>query len=63
MFIAANQYHDRPTDGLAVPNSDLMEVCLLCNNFEKILHMSKVNSILVTFMLSKIQGKLECDSC
>jgi len=68
VFIAANQYHDRPTGGLVVHSSDLMEVFILieaefCNNIEKILHMSKVSSILVIFMLSKIQGKLECDSC
>jgi len=45
-----------------------MEVCILieaefCNNVEKILHMSKVSFILITLMLSKIQGKLECNSC
>ena len=68
LFIAAKHYQDLPTGSLVVPSSDLMEVCILieaelCNNIEKILHMSKVSSILVTLMLSKIQGKLECDSC
>jgi hypothetical protein len=65
VFIAAKQYQDLPTGGLVVPSLDLMEVCILietefCNNIEKILHMSKVSFILVTLMLSKIQGKLEC---
>ena len=68
VFIAAKQYQDLPTGGLVVPSSDLMEVCILieaefCNNIEKILHISKASSILVTLKLSKIQGKLECDSC
>ena len=68
VFITAKQNQDLPTGGLAVPSSDLMEVCILieaefCNNIEKILHMSKASSILVTLKLSKIQGKLECDYC
>jgi len=68
VFIAAKHYPDLPTGGLVVPSSDLMEGCTLieaefCNNIEKILHMIKVSSILVTLMLSKIQGKLESDSC
>jgi len=68
MFIVAKQYQDLPTGSLVVLSSDLMEVCILieaefCNNIEKILHMSNVRSILVTLMLSMIQGKLECDSC
>ena len=67
VFIAVRQYQDLLTRGLVIPSSDLMEVCIFteaefCNNIEKILHMSKVRSILVTLMLSKIQGKLECDS-
>ena len=67
MFIPAKQYQDLLNGVLVVPSSDLMEVCILieaefCNNIEKILQMSKVKSILVTLMLSKIQGKLECDS-
>ena len=68
MFIAAKQYQDRPTGGLIVPSSDLMEVCILieaelCNNIEQILDMGNVRSILITLILSKIQGKLKCDSC
>jgi len=67
VFIAAKQYQNLHTGGLVVPSSDLMEVCILIEaefcNIEKILHMSKVSSILVTLMLSKIQGKLERDSC
>jgi len=68
LFIAANQYHDHRTGGLVVPSSDLMEVAILieaefCNNIEKIFHMSKVSFILITLILSKMQGKLECDSC
>jgi hypothetical protein len=67
VFIAAKQYQDLATVGL-VPSSDLMEVSTsieakFINIIEKILHVSKVRSILVTFILSKIQGKLECDSC
>jgi len=67
VFIAAKQYQDLPTGGLVVPSSGLTEVWILleaefCNNIEKILHMSKVRSILVTLILSKIQGKFECDS-
>ena len=62
MFIAAKQYQDLPTGGL-VPSSDLMEVRILreaefCNNIEKIPHVSKASSMLVTLILSKIQGKL-----
>jgi len=62
VFIVAKQYQDLPTDGLVVPSSDLMEVCILieaefCNNIENILHMSKVSFILITIMLSKILGK------
>jgi len=68
MFIAAKQYQYLPISGIVVLSSDLTEVCTLIqaechNNNEKILHMSKVKSILVTLMLSKIQEKLECDSC
>jgi len=68
VFIAAKQYQNIPTGVLVVLSSDLTEVCTLIeaefrNNVEKILHISKVNSILVTLMLSKIQGKLECDYC
>jgi len=33
------------------------------NNVEKILHMSKVRCKLVTLMVTKLPGKLECDSC
>ena len=67
MFIAANQYQDLPTGGLALPSLDLTEVCTLKeaefrNSIEKILYISEVRFLLVTLMLSKIQGKLECDS-
>jgi len=59
VFIVAKQYQDLPTGSLVVLSSDLMEVYILieaelCNNIEKILRMSKVSSILVTLMLSKI---------
>jgi len=68
VFIDAKQYQDLPTGGLLVRCSDLTELCTLieaelCNNIEKILHTSEVISILVTLILSKIQGKLECDYC
>jgi len=68
MFIAAKQFKDLPTGSLVVLSSDLMEVCILmeaelCNNIEKILHVSKVSFILITLMPSKIQGRLERDSC
>jgi len=67
MFIAAKQYQDLPTGGL-VPSSYLTEVRTLIeaeflNNIENIIYMSKVRSMLVTLMLSKIQGKFECDFC
>jgi len=66
-FIAAKQYQDIPNDGL-VSRSDLTEVNTLIeaefrNNIEKIIHLSKVRSRLVTHMLSKLKGKLECYSC
>ena len=55
VFIAAKRYQDLPTGGLVVPSS----VCTLKQNSVIILK----RSILVTLMLSKIQGELECDSC
>jgi len=66
VFIPAKQYQDLPNVGLVVPSSDLMEVCTLIeakflNNIEKILHMNKVSSILVSLMLSKIQGLCNYD--
>jgi len=68
VFIAVVLYQDLPTGGLIVPSSYLTGVCTLIeakfrNNIEKIPHISKASSILVTLMLSKIQEKLECDSC
>ena len=33
------------------------------NNVEKILNVCKVSTRLVTVMLTKYQGKLECDYC
>ena len=55
VFFAAKQYQDLPTDGHVVPSSDSREVFTLIeaqfrNNVEKILHMSKVRSILVTLL-------------
>jgi len=66
MFIAAKQYQDLPTGGHVVSSSDLKEVWTLIeaefHNVEKILHVNKDRSRLVTLMLTKLQAKLECDS-
>jgi len=68
VFIAAKEYQDCPIAGHVVPNSDLAEVYTLTetdirNNVENIPHKSKVRCRLVTLMLTKLQGKLECDCC
>jgi len=65
-FIAAKQYQDLPTGGLVVHRFNgnvYIDRSRILYYIEKILHVSKVRSILVTLMLSKIQGKFECDSC
>jgi len=68
MFYAAKQYHILPTCSYVVSSSYLKEVCKLIeaefqNNVEKILHVSKVRCILITPMMTMLQGKLKCGSC